>query len=264
MDDDAVSASMTDQGDRPANILSSTQKTLALLETLASLPRPYGVSELARVVGSSRGTVHKQLATLVASGWVEQDGQGRYGLGLLAVRVGNTALQHAGLGQKIQNVLEGLVAVTGETATIAAVHRDSGLIIQRAESDQVLSADIRVGTRIPLNVGASNHVLLTFAITEEQRHDLRRRGVELPSEEYLAGIAESGVAFTRREFVDGIDAVSIPLQHQFDFKTTALTLAGPSGRIHPDSAERALRAARERILALAASRVPKLRDASGD
>jgi DNA-binding IclR family transcriptional regulator len=260
VDDDVVSVSKTTSS---SNLLSSTQKALALLETLASMSRPQGVSELARVVGSSRGTVHKQLATLAAAGWVEQDTQGRYGLSLLAVRVGNAALQQAGLGQRIQNVLEGIVAVTGETSTIAALHRDSALIIQRAESDQVLHANIRVGTRIPLHVGASSHVLLAFAQSAEQRAELRERGIELPSEEYLAEVAESGVAYTRGEFVAEIDAVSIPLTHQLDLKTTALTLAGPTGRVDPVSAERALRAARDRIVALAGgSRQPELRDVS--
>jgi DNA-binding IclR family transcriptional regulator len=234
-------------------LLSSTQKSLALLETMADAGRAVGVSELAQLVGSSRGTVHKRLATLVASGWVEQNADGRYALSLLAARVGNAALAQAGLGQRIHEVLRWTVRETGETASVATLHRDSALIVQRAESDQVLHADIRVGTQIPLDVGASSLVLLAFALSAQQREELRARGVVMAGEERVAAVAQAGVAYTIDEFVEGISAVAIPLRDDLRFTTMALTVAGPRSRFEPDHAERVLRVARERIAALGAA-----------
>src|ERR1700712_122298 len=132
---------------------NSAQKCLALLEVLADADGPLGVSELGRLAGASRGTVHKQLGGLVASGWVEQDGEGRYGLTLLATRVGNAALHHAGLGRRIHRLLEGVVQETREAVSIASVFRGRTVIVQRAESEHILHADIRVGTQMALDTG---------------------------------------------------------------------------------------------------------------
>jgi DNA-binding IclR family transcriptional regulator len=246
--DDSVSGVDTDE--RASNLLTSTQKALGLLETMASMGRPAGVSELARLVGSSRGTVHKQLSTLVASGWVEQHEDGRYGLSLLVARIGNAALRQAGLGEKLQQVLEGVVAETGECATIAALHRHSSLIMQRAESDQVLNANIRAGTVIPLTAGASSLVLLAFATTPEQRKAWRGAGVEMASESRIAAVREAGYAITRDEFLDGVTAVSLPLRDEFTLTTSALTMVGPKDRVDVDQARRVLEAARDQIQAL--------------
>ncbi len=241
---------------RPTNLLSSTQKALALLETMAAASRPTGVTELARMVGSSRGTVHKQLSTLVASGWVEQYPDGRYGLSLLPVRIGTAALHQAGLGERIQHVLESIVAETGECTTIAALHRSHAMIVQRAESDQVLSANIKVGTLIPLNAGASALVLLAFASTPEIRTKLRAGGVLLANERRIAKVLKQGVAITDDEYLSGVRAVSIPLHDGFTLSARALTMVGPKDRIDVDQAQVALSAARERIAMLTGFRAP--------
>jgi DNA-binding IclR family transcriptional regulator len=246
--EDGVSAAETDE--RSLNLLTSTQKALTLVETMASVGRPAGVSELARLVGSSRGTVHKQLITLVASGWVEQQEDGRYGLSLLVARVGNAALRQAGLGEKIQRILEGVVAETGECASIAALHRRSSLIVQRAESDQVLNANIRVGTEIPLTAGASSLVLLAFATTPEQRAAWRKGGIDMASERRIAAVRDAGCATTQDEFLAGVTAVSIPLRNELTLTTTALTMVGPKERVDVDKALRVLHDARDQIQTL--------------
>ena len=247
---DAVSKPETAVSSR--SVLTSAQKALALLEVMATQPRPAGVSELARLVGASRGTVHKQLTMLVASEWVEQNGDGRYRLSLQAARVGNAALRHAGLGDRVQRVLEDLVEGTGETASVAVLEGTTGLIAQRAESGQVLHANIRVGTQIPLNSGgASNLVLLAFALTERQRWALREKGVDMPGEAAIRDVQAEGLATSVDEFVEGVAAVSVPFRSDLEFKTMALTIAGPVARLDVAGATRALRAAREQINAMA-------------
>jgi DNA-binding IclR family transcriptional regulator len=230
---------------------TSAQKSLALLEALAGLDAPLGVSEIGRLVGASRGTVHKQLSGLVEAGWVEQDGDGRYGLSLTAARVGNAALGQAGLGRRIHGVLAGIAEETGEAVSIAALYRSMTVIVQRAESEQILHADIRVGTQIPLSVGASSHVLVTFALTPEARAALRERGSELPPDDVLERVRTEGVARTVDELQRGISAVSIPLYDHLRFKTVALTLAAPNERMDFAAHEEALRRGRERIDRLA-------------
>jgi DNA-binding IclR family transcriptional regulator len=226
---------------------TSAQKCLALLEALAASDRPLGVSELGRLVGAARGTVHKRLTGLVEAGWVEQDLEGRYGLSLTAAAVGNAALAQQGIGRHVADALQGLVTETGETASIAAVYRGQTRIVQRAESDHILHADIRVGTQFPLSIGASSHVLAAFALTDAAREALRAEGAALPSDEIIARTRAEGVARTVDELQPGITAISVPLQDNLRFKTFALTLSAPNERIDLPAHEQALLRARERI-----------------
>ncbi|MEE3750863.1 IclR family transcriptional regulator [Mycobacterium intracellulare] len=228
--------------------LSAAQKSLQLIEALAEAGRPLGVSDIARRVGSARGTVHKQLAGLIASGWVEQDLDGRYGLTLKVARLGNAALEQAGLGQRIHSLLQQVAARVNETVSIAALGGDAALIIQRAESSQVLHADIRVGTRVALDGGASGLVLSTFALNEAERDELRSRGIAVAPEEVVTAVERAGVAYTVDKVASGISAVSIPLYDSLRFKTVALTISGPTQRLDPVVAEHALRQGREHIV----------------
>jgi DNA-binding IclR family transcriptional regulator len=65
-------------------LLGSAMKCLALLDALASESGPAGVSELARRTETARGTTYQRLQTLVAAGWVEAVGEGKYRLTRLA------------------------------------------------------------------------------------------------------------------------------------------------------------------------------------
>ncbi|HEY4281071.1 MAG TPA: IclR family transcriptional regulator C-terminal domain-containing protein, partial [Conexibacter sp.] len=190
-------------------------------------------------------------SALVASGWVEQDSDGRYGLSLMAARIGNAALTQAGLGRRIHAILEQLAEETGETISIATLNRGQALIVQRAEPDQVLHADIRIGTQLPLDVGASSLILAAFALTREQRDVLRERATPLPTEALIGRTHAAGVATTVDEFVAGITAVAVPLHDSLRFRTVTLTLAGPNARVDTAAAEAALRRGRELINRLA-------------
>jgi len=226
---------------------TSAQRSLALLEALAGSGRALGVSELGRLVGSPRGTVHKQLAALAEAGWVEQDAEGRYCLSLTAATVGQAALAQMGLGRQVRDALETIVAETGETASIAVVHRSRTRIVQRAESEHLLHADIRVGTEFPLSIGASSHVLAAFGLPPAVLEAFRQNGVELPPDDVILRVRAEGVARTVDELQPGISAVSIPLRDTLREQVYALTLSAPNTRIDFDAHEAVLRRVRETL-----------------
>src|SRR5437763_17151168 len=106
-------------------VLGSALKCLALLEALAVESGPVGVSELARRTDTARGTTYQRLQTLVAAGWVEAVGAGKYRLTMRALIVGNAVLEQADLGSRILPTLTALAARTGETSSLAVLDHDS-------------------------------------------------------------------------------------------------------------------------------------------
>lgn len=207
--------------------LSSAQKGLALLDRMASFPTSVGVSELARAMGWSRGTVHKWMVTLVSAGWVEQDGQGLYRLSLLPVRIANGALRQSSIDQRVFPFVEDLARHCSETVSLAIVDGDSALIIYRVESPQILSVNIRLGSRMPMATSASGVVLAAFS-PDTTLARLGADGVELPAQERIDAARRDGIARSVDDLEVGMCAVAVPVLSADGSFCGALSLASPT------------------------------------
>lgn len=215
-------------GDQGRRLLQSTLRSLQVLDALAEVDKPVSVSDLARRVGARRGTLHQQLQTLVAAGWVRQTPDALYYLSLRAVHVGRVALEQAGIAQRLLPLLEELALKTGEAPAVAVLDVQDVLIVQRVESPHLIRADIKVGTRMPLT-SASGRVLLAYA-SEQQLAQLRERGIALPPSAYLAHVREQGYAVQRDEFMEGLSAAAVPLHAGDDEELLTLSMAAPTER----------------------------------
>lgn len=226
--------------------LSSAQKGLQVLETLAEYERSVGVSELARAMGWSRATVHKWLITLVGSGWVEQDPSGLYRLTLRVMRVTKGALTQAGIDDRIFPLLEDLAASCRETVSIAILDVDAALIVQRVESPNVLSINLRLGSRIPLDKTASGAVLVAHSSPETVKR-LSESGIALPTQERIQSVLEDGLVVVTDELENEMTAAAMPIHLREAGFLAALSVAAPSRSGIPDKSIAHLRDAQQSI-----------------
>jgi DNA-binding IclR family transcriptional regulator len=224
---DAQSLAQAPNGQR---LLGSALKCLALIEDLAAAPGPLGVTDIARRTDSRRGTVHQQLRTLIAAGWVEQLQDSRYRLTLRAVSIGTAVLEQADLGSRVLPTLTTLAAETGETASIAVLDGGTAMLLQRVAADRALRADIKPGTRMPLALSASGRVLVAFA-SEHELHEVREAGVELPPEPVLVAARREGYAFQDEEYLEGMSSMAVPITAT-KLGTVALAITTPAGRFN--------------------------------
>jgi DNA-binding IclR family transcriptional regulator len=230
-------------------LLGSATKCLALLDALAAEPGPAGVSELARRTNTARGTTHQRLRTLVAAGWVEGVGDGKYRLTLRAVAVGNAVLEQADLGSRILSTLTSVAGRTGETSSIAVLDRAAAMIIQRVASDRELKADIKAGTRMPLDSSASGRVLIAFS-PDREVDELRRSGVALPADQIIQEARHTGFASQHDGYFPGMSSIAVPI-HPTKLGVIALAITAPTARYDQTAALHALEAgAREIALVL--------------
>lgn len=227
-------------------LLHSTLRCLRVLDALADSAEPVAVSDLARRLQVRRGTLHQQLQTLVHAGWARQTSDSRYYLSLRAVRIGRVALEQAGITQRLVPLLDELAIQTGEAVAIAVLDAEDVLIVQRVESPQLLRADIRVGTRMPLAGSAAGRVLAAFS-TERKLGELAARGVALPGREALARIRRQGYAVQRDEFQPGLSAVAVPLDVEHEDELVSLSMAAPTQRFDEQRAVAQLMAAARRF-----------------
>ncbi len=138
--------------------MPAVEKTARVLRALAEGGRPQGISELARALNVSKGTLRDILLTLDAHGFVVRDGELRFRLGpqLRALADASTP----DLRALAQPYLVSLMETFGETA-ILGVPQDGQLeIAARAEPTSGLHMSAPLGRRIPLDAGAHGKVLL--------------------------------------------------------------------------------------------------------
>lgn len=237
---------MAEGGVKP---LSSALKVLALLDLIATRRGSVRPTELAVELGEGRATVYQRLVTLVAAGWVEPVQDGRFRLTLRAARIARAATEQAGLGDRAMQILEGLVAETRETASLAVLDGDEPCIVQRVEPSGILRAELRVGAALSLPASASGRVLVAFA-DEATRLRLGLNGAELPPASVLNEVRRDGHAVSSGQSYLGVLATAVPVMDADGRCVAALSLVGPISRFDPTACVEPLKRSATRLSAM--------------
>jgi DNA-binding IclR family transcriptional regulator len=144
-------------------VVPAVDKAARLLAEL-SAPEPLGVSELARRIGASKGTVRDILMTLTMHGLVERDEDARF------------RMPSRDLVSLAAPRLAALMNETGQTVILGVVREGRLEIAARSEPSSDLHVTAPLGRRLPLDAGAHSKVLLGSD------------AIGYDDEEYLAGV----------------------------------------------------------------------------
>ncbi|HMK81477.1 MAG TPA: IclR family transcriptional regulator [Xanthobacteraceae bacterium] len=209
--------------------LSSSLKTLAVCDVVATSPTPLRLADVVRETGDRRAVVYQRLRTLVQAGFLEQSADGQYRLGLRFHSYAARALEQAGLGDRCGALLQEVVGESGETASLSVLDGDSLLIVGRVETHEILRADLRVGARLSLAASASGTVAVAHS-SPPMRQRWRDAGVPLPSEASLALARKRGFAAFKPRDRHQIAAVAAPVFDAVGQCVAVLAISGPPSR----------------------------------
>lgn len=226
----------------PAQPVQSVGRALDLLEALADGP-PLGVVELARQVGLAQGTTHRLLATLAARGYVRQDGERRYHLGLAGARLADRAQQELALLARPH--LATLVEQTGETANLAVLDGTRMRYVAQSPSPHTLRIFAEVGRQVPVHSTAVGKAVLAAlpaadaqavidALTLEPstRHTVTTRA---GLDEALVQVRRAGYAVDEQEQEIGVRCVGVALPAALGLRA-AVSVSGPAERFSEERA----------------------------
>src|SRR5213595_4310552 len=132
----------------------SLERGLAILSSFQSAQPLLGVSDLSRVVGLSRSTTHRYVATLAALGYLQQDGSTKkYRLGPRVLDLGFSAINSMELREVAAPHLRELSDATGYTANMAILDDLDIVYVERCRSSQEkqreIDLNLHVGARLP-------------------------------------------------------------------------------------------------------------------
>jgi IclR family transcriptional regulator, acetate operon repressor len=207
--------------------LSSVLKAFAALDIIASSNEPLRLADVARKLGEARATTLQRLVTLAEAGWIEQSDDGRYRLTLKILHHATVAMEQAGIGTRLLDILQEIVTESGETASLAVLEGNESVIINRVESRGLLRADLRIGTRLPLSDSATGRVLVAYAPPATTSR-LERAGTELGEPAMLSEVRERGFAVSGPLGPRTVTAVAAPVFDIHGDCIAALSVSGPT------------------------------------
>ncbi|MBY8850333.1 IclR family transcriptional regulator, partial [Saccharothrix sp. MB29] len=143
------------------NAVKSADRTVELLEVLSSSDRPLTLTELHRELSYPKSSLYMLLQTLVARGWVELDQtRGTYGIGVRALLVGTSYLDHDPVVQVAIRVMEQVRREINETVHLARLDGADVVYLASRESEHHLRVVSRVGRRLPAHSTSLGKALL--------------------------------------------------------------------------------------------------------
>lgn len=221
--------------------IKSFARELRVLEELARMPGPAGVTELAGAVGLAASTTHRILGGLVREGYARRDGDRKYELGSKILVLAREFLNRSGLRRLAQPRLQALKERTGETAYLVVKDGDQGVCIDCVESRDHMRVSLTIGGRCDLYCSAVGKVFLADYAPAETAAYLRGRRVQkftprtlttLPQLLREAGrVRARGFGADDEEHLVGVRCVAAPVRDFRGVLVACLAAGGPSSRI---------------------------------
>jgi DNA-binding IclR family transcriptional regulator len=226
------------------NAVRSVDRAAALLLALGESHGDAGVTELARRLGLHKSTASRLLATLEKRGLVEQDDEtGRYRLGMIVIRLAETAERTLDLRAIAMPELDRLARATRETTGLGVADGDRLLTVAQADGPNLVAMGDWTGRSVPMHSIASGKILLASKPEREIMRLVRaglpryteRTITELePLLEELARVRRRGYATAFGEFDPGLNAVAAPVYDARGQVAAAVDVWGPAFRITPN------------------------------
>ena len=245
-----MSIDVADSGAKPVGGRQSTstgvQATLAVLDLLAA-ESPLSLSELARELGIAKSTLHRICSVLVDRGWAVRDRDGRFDLGIRALRLGS-ASSELPMVTAFRTVAAEFLTRHDESIALAILDGGESLFIALEETSQPVRLVTHVGSKTPAFASASGRVVLASHPPAAVAAMFGGRLLVTPTGRRLNGVAElqsildevreRGYAVNWGETAEGLFAVSVPVVNDEGVTLSALTALIPVSRVTPSAGRR--------------------------
>ncbi len=222
--------------------VKSADRTLAVLEWLATQSGGRSLSEISRALGIPVSSLHAILRTMEGRGWLETGRDGdHFGIGVEALRVGSAYSRADDVLARAEPVLDWINERTGEAVHYGRIDGAHIVYLAKRESLHPLRIYSSIGRRIPAHAAALGKAILAGHSDEEVRSIL---GPSLPAltnrtrttiDELITDLARArrlGYATETEESDQGLGCVAVAVPDRTPPRD-AISLAVPTVRSTP-------------------------------
>ncbi|ANH67103.1 IclR family transcriptional regulator [Mitsuaria sp. 7] len=215
-------------------LVNTVSHAVLMLEAFSAQP-VQGLNELSRAVGIPRASALRILRTLMAHGIVGR-AETKYRLTRRLMELGASAGSPQAMQTAVAEVLQALVAKTGETCHFAQLAGAQVVYVAKQDSPHPIRMNSHVGWHGPVHATAVGKVLLALKPAAEVRALLpgklerftTRTIVSKPKLlDELSRIASQGHAVDDEELIDGLRCVAVAVPQAGG----AISVAAPASRM---------------------------------
>ncbi len=234
---------------RPAARRSTVQSAgtgLAVLKMLSTMGGAASLTALAARLDESPAKVHRYLASLVESGFVQQEPDtARYVLGVESIAIGLAAMRQSDVLTLAAQQLVRLADEHALSCFVAVAGNHGPTIVRWFEAVQPVTVNVKVGSVMPVLWSATGRAFAAFsdrldlaqlidaelaAATPAQRALLPDRAAV---DALLKKVRAAGCAPLRDVLLNGVSAVAVPVFDAGQRVAAVLTALGISGSFDP-------------------------------
>jgi DNA-binding IclR family transcriptional regulator len=221
--------------------ITALQRGLRLLHLFSESPRGLTAKQVAALSRLPVSTVHRFLANLVTTGFLNRDTEGTHHLGIACFSIGQAAAGQLDIRRLSLPYLRDLNQQTRETIHLTVRHALSAVYVEKLDSPEPLRIYSRIGASVPLHCTAVGKVMLAYMPTGEQDQvlpelDLKRRTPnsvgnlqELRVE--LLRVRKNGYASDLEEHELHIRCVAAPIWDHTGSVQSSLSITAPAFRM---------------------------------
>lgn len=213
--------------------LSSGIRCLQILRLLSAAEDDMALQEVAAATGLHPSTAHRILATLVSDGFVEQEPDRRYRLGIEAFAVGAGFLRRSTVRRAAVSHLMRLARATKASVTLALWHRRRVVVLDCVPIPGMYNFYTETGSFLPAHATAVGKVLLAF----RQKPSLRELTLTryTPNtiytvaalEKELDKVRHAGFAMDDEESLVGCRCIAAPIYQSGTEAVASLSISAP-------------------------------------
>lgn len=210
--------------------VEAVERALAVLEAFADGTAKLSLSEIATRTGLYPSTILRLFNSLEVFGYLHRDEDGSFRLGPSLWRLGVLYQNAFDLERHVRPVLQQLVERLGETTAFYIREGEQRICLYRRFASSSIGHHVEEGAKLPLDRGASAHVLMAFTGASGSKYDAIRR---------------EGVYVSYGERNPDANAVSVPVFGQADKFVGALSIIGPTNRLVGSAIDKSIPVLRE-------------------
>lgn len=224
---------------------SALDRSLSILDLLATMRGGATVAEIAAAVRTSRSTTYRLMDRLRRRGYIDDNGdQGRWRLGPSAARLALAAVQSTDVAQIAPEYLKMLVQQTRESVNLGIPQGTDIVFIYRDRGPQRVVVQGEVGARRPMHCTSVGKAYLA-ALPEAEREPLLRKLIyhrytertitnRAQLERDLQRTTERGWAEDRGEIDANSTCCAAAIHDNLGRPVAAISVAGLTDRITQD------------------------------
>lgn len=223
--------------------VASVDRAIELLLLLESASHDMGITELSKLLGVQKSTVHNLVQTLLGRDFVRQTDSGRVTLGFRLMRLGTAAADRLDIRRIADPILRELAAVANEYVLLAVLNRDEVTIIDSVAPQRTTFIVPRIDFSQTFHCTALGKIFLAYGSEQRQKVILTQPlshytpytliSAETVTAE-IAKIRKQGFAVSCNETIEGVTCIGAPVFNAHRKLEAAVSISSATARLTID------------------------------